>query len=113
MNSTLWNSQEEVVWSFTLAPFIILVHGYSIYLNYAIYDYQDEKPREEKRPTDVLIKDMKNLEFCFLYISCLTHIISLFTPPMNSELAYFVSHVSIFFGNFYSGTIHKPCVQSV
>ena len=62
MNSTLWNSQEEVVWSFILAPVAIFVYGYAMYLNYAIYDYQDEKPKEEKSPTDILIKDIKNVD---------------------------------------------------
>ena len=102
MNSTLWNSQEEVVWSFILAPVAIFVYGYAIYLNYALYDYQDEKPKEEKSPTDVLFKDIKNVEFWWLYLLCLTQIISLFTPPINSDLVYSVSHVSLFLVNFYS-----------
>ena len=102
MNSTLWNSQEEVVWSFVLAPVTMFIHGYAIYLNYAIYDYQDEKPKEEKSPTDVLIKDIKNVEFWGLYLLCVTKIISLFTPPINSDLVYIASHVALFLVNFYS-----------
>ena len=102
MNSTLWNSQEEVFWSFILAPVAIFVYGYAIYLNYAIHDYQDEKPKEEKSPTDVLIKDIKHVEFWGLYLSFLFTFISLFTPPINSDLIYIVSHVMIFLVNFYS-----------
>ena len=102
MNSTVWNSQEEVVWSFVLAPVTVLIHGYAIYLCYAIYDYQDEKPNEEKSPIDILIKDLKHVEFWFLYLSLLTKFISLFTPPINSTLVYCVSHVILFLLSFYS-----------
>ena len=102
MNSTVWNSQEEVVWSFVLAPVTILVFGYAIYLCYAIYDYQDEKPNEEKSPTDVLIKDLKHVEFWFNYLSFLVMFISLFTPPISSTSVYFVSYIFLFLLNFYS-----------
>ena len=102
MNSTLWNSQEEVVLSFVLAPATISIYGYAIFLNYALYDYQDEKPKEEKSPIDVLIKDIKNVEFWGLYLTFLITFISLFTPPINSDLIYIVSHVMIFLVNFYS-----------
>ena len=102
MNSMVWNSQEEVVWSFILAPVTVLIHGYAIYLCYAIYDYQDEKPNEEKSPIDILIKDLKHVEFWFLYLSLLTKFISLFTPPINSTLVYCVSHVILFLLSFYS-----------
>ena len=102
MNSTLWNSQEEVVWSFVLAPATISIYGYAIFLNYALYDYQDEKPKEEKSPTDVLIKDIKHVEFWILYLSFLMKFISLFAPPIDSDLVYFVSYIYIFLANFYS-----------
>ena len=99
MNSTQWNSQEEVVWSFILAPVAIFIYGYAIYLNYALYDYQDEKPKEEKSPTDVLIKDIKSIEFLYLYFDFLIRIIALFTPPIDSDLVYFVSYVWTFLVN--------------
>ena len=63
MNSTLWNSTEEVVAHLILGAVTILVYAYAIFLCYAIWDYQDEKPKDEKRPTDVLIKDLKHSEF--------------------------------------------------
>ena len=56
MNLTVWNGTEEMVGSFILAALTLFVHGYAIFLSYAIYDYQDEKPEHEKSPTDVLIK---------------------------------------------------------
>ena len=58
MNSTIWSSTEEAVMSFILAPITIFVFAYAIFLCYAIYDYQDEKPKDEKSPTDILIKDL-------------------------------------------------------
>ena len=64
MNSTIWSSTEEAVVSFILAPITIFVFAYAIFLCYAIYDYQDEKPKDENSPTDVIIKDLKNVEFC-------------------------------------------------
>ena len=66
----------------------------------AIYDYQEEKPIEEKSPVDLLVKDLMHSEFWFLYQVCLIEIISLFTPPITSDVAYLVSHISVFLLNF-------------
>ena len=79
----------------------VLVHGYAIFLCYADYDYQDEKPREEKSPIDVLIKDLKNSEFCFLIFSGLVQLISLFTPPMTSSFFSLIGNFGVFIANFY------------
>ena len=68
---------------------------------YAVYDYQDEKPAEEKSPIDVLVKDLLHSEFWLLYNICLIVLISLFTPPIPSNMAYLVSHVSVFLVNFH------------
>ena len=102
MNSTIWSSTEEAVVSFILAPITIFVFAYAIFLCYAIYDYQDEKPNDEKSPTDVLIKDIANAEFWFLYIFGFIQFISLFTPPITSIFAYFMVYIIIFLMNFYS-----------
>ena len=102
MNSTIWSSTEEAIVSFILAPITILIFAYAIFLCYAIYDYQDEKPKDEKSPTDVLIKDIKHVEFWFLYFFGLIWFISLFTPPIISILVYFISYIFIFLMNFYS-----------
>ena len=91
-----------MVGSFVLATVTIFVHAYAIFLCYAIYDYQDEKPANEKSPTDILNKDLKNTEFWCLYGSFLIQFISLFTPPITSTFVYLVSHTIIFSMNFYS-----------
>ena len=102
MNSTIWSSTEEAVVSFILAPITIFVFAYANFLCNAIYDYQDEKPKDEKSPTDILIKDIKNVEFWFLYDCGLILFISLFTPPITYILVYFTSYILIFLMNFYS-----------
>ena len=68
---------------------------------YAIYDYQDEKPIEEKSPFDLLIKDLLHSEFWLVYHICLYEIISLFTPTITSNVAYLISYISVFLINFH------------
>lgn len=58
---------------------------------------QDEKPRDEKSPLDILSKDMMLVQFCLLYNQCLVQFISLFTPSITSWIAYFASHFCIFY----------------
>ena len=101
MNATFLNSTEEVLGCLFLGGTILLVCGYSIFLCYAIYDYQDEKPNEEKSPIDLLVKDLMHSEFWLLYLVCLIEIISLFTPPITSNVAYFISHISVLMSNFH------------
>ena len=79
----------------------VFVHGYAIFLCYADYDYQNEKPFEEKSATDVLIKDLKNSEFCFLISNGLVLFISLFTPPMTTSFIYLIAYFCLFFANFF------------
>ena len=50
MNVTFLNSTEEVVRCLFLCRTTVSVCAYAIFLCYAIYDYQDEKPTEEKKP---------------------------------------------------------------
>ena len=54
---------EEVLEHLFLAGTIFSVGAYAIFLCFAIYDYQDEKPAEEKSPIDLLKKDLMNSEF--------------------------------------------------
>ena len=68
---------------------------------YAIYDYQDEKPIEEKSPFDLLIKDLLHSEFWLVYHICLYEIISLFTPTITSNVVYLISYISVFLINFH------------
>ena len=101
MNETLLNSTEDVVGCLFLGGTTLSVCAYAIFLCYAIYDYQDEKPAEEKSPIDVLVKDLLRSEFWLLYNICLIEFISLFTPPITSYMAYLVSHTSVFLVNFH------------
>ena len=101
MNETFLNSTEEVVGCLFLGGTTFSVCAYAIFLCYAIFDYQDEKPDEEKSPIDVLVKDLLQSQFWLLYSICLIGLISLFTPPITSSMAYLVSYlVSVFLVNF-------------
>ena len=70
-------------------------------ISYAIYDYQDEKPAEEKSPIDLLLKDYMHSEFWLLYHNCLVEMISLFTPSITCNIAYLVTYISVFLVNFH------------
>ena len=50
MNETFLNSLEEVVGHLFGGGTIFSVCAYAIFLNFAVYDYQDEKPVNEKSP---------------------------------------------------------------
>ena len=100
MNVTFLNSTEEVLGRLILGGTTFWVCAYAIFLCNAIYDYQEEKPNEEKSPVDLLVKDLMHSEFWFLYQVCLIEIISLFTPSIQSHLTYLVSHISVFLLNF-------------
>ena len=67
MNVTIWNTAEETVSSFFLGGATVFVHCYAIFLCSAIYDYQDEKPCEEKGPDDIQLKDLMTAQSYFLY----------------------------------------------
>ena len=51
----LWTDMEEVI-GFILAGITVCVNAYAIFLCFAIYDYQDEKPSADKSPIDVFVK---------------------------------------------------------
>ena len=70
MNETFLNSTEDVVGCLFLGGTTFSVCAYSIFLCYAIYDYQDEKPVEEKSPIDLLIK-LRDEILPGLFLSCL------------------------------------------
>ena len=61
MNGTFCNSAEEALGHLLLGGTVIGIYSYAIFLCYAIYDYQDEKPAVEKTPIDILMKDTKEL----------------------------------------------------
>ena len=101
MNATFLNSTEEVVAHLFLGGIIFLVCAYAIFLSFAIYDYQEEKPSEEKSPIDLLVKDSMYSNFWLLCHICLIVIISLFSPPITSNVTYLISHISVFLLNFH------------
>ena len=92
---------EEVVGHLFLGGTIFSVCAYAIFRCYAVYDYQDEKPAEEKTPIDLLVKDFMHSEFWLIIHICLIEIISLFTPPITSNAAYLVSYVDVFLIDFH------------
>ena len=92
---------EEVLEHLFLAGTIFSVGAYAIFLCFAIYDYQDEKPAEEKSPIDLLKKDLMNSEFFLMYQICVIEIISLFTPPITSNIIYLITYIFIFLLNFH------------
>ena len=57
MNVTLWNSTEEASIHFLFGIVSIIIHAYALIICSAIFDYQNEKHKEEKSSFDVLIKD--------------------------------------------------------
>ena len=100
MNETFLNSLEEVVGHLFWGGTIFSVCAYAIFLCYAIYDYQDEKPAQEKSPIDLLVKDFMHSKFWLIIHICLVEIISLFAPPITSDSAYLASYISVFLIDF-------------
>ena len=105
MNETFFNSTEEVVGRLFLGGTIFSVCAYAIFLCYAICDYQEEKPSEEKSPIDFLVKDLMHSEFWLLYHVCLVEIISIFSPPITSNVAYLISYIAVFLLNFHQTSL--------
>ena len=101
MNETFLNSTNEVVGSLFLFGTTIFVCAYAMFLCYAIYDYQDEKPPEEKNPIDLLVKDLMLSEFWLVYQNCLIEIVSLFAPPITSNVVYLISYINVFLIDFH------------
>ena len=101
MNATFLNSMEEVIGCFCLAGTTFFVCAYSIFLSYAIYDYQEEKPDEEKSPIDLLVKDLMHSQFWYLLCLCLIEIITLFTLPITSNVCYLITYMFVFLLNFH------------
>ena len=101
MNATFLNSTEEVVERFCLGGTAFFVCTYSIFLCFAIYDYQEEKPNEEKGPIDLIVKDLMHSQFWYLLCLCLIEIITLFSPPITSYVSYLITYVFIFLITFH------------
>ena len=93
MNITVWNGTEEIVVNSILGASSFFIHLYALFLTSAIYDFQDEKPEEEKSHFDVLIKDLMRTVFWIVYMIGSIQFISLFTPTMNNEIVYFLTYL--------------------
>ena len=71
------NSTEESIGYFFLGGISLSLHGYAVFLCSAIFDYQEEKPNQEKSPFDALIKDLMRSQFWIVYGVGLIQIIAL------------------------------------
>ena len=105
MNVTNWNDTEEVVVCIFFGAISISIHLYVLFLTSAIFDFQDEKPKEEKNPFDVLIKDLMRTMFWVAYIIGIIQFISFFTPPLNNDIVYWLSYFMIFSNHFTLASI--------
>ena len=101
MNVTFLNSTKDVFGCLFLCGATVFVSAYAMFLCYAIYDYQHEKPACEKSPIDMLMKDFLHIEFWTVYHISLIDIISLFTPPITSNVVYLISYINVFLINFH------------
>ena len=105
MNETIWNTTFEVYLHFFLGGITILFYTYAIFICFAIYDYQDEKPDDEKWILDHQIKDWMISQFCYLFFVGLVQFISLFTPAAPLNISYFISYVGVFLLHFLVSSI--------
>ena len=105
MNITNWNDTEEVVVHIFLVIISFPLHLYVLFLTSAIFDFQDEKPKDQKTPFDVLIKDLMRTLFWLAYILGHIQFISFFTPPLNNDTVYWFSYFMIFINHFTLASI--------
>ena len=105
MNITIWNSTEEIVVNSILGASSFFILLYALFLTSAIYDFQDEKPEEEKSHFDVLIKDLMRTVFWIVYMIGSIQFISLFTPPMIDDIVYFLTYLRIVVFHFNAASI--------
>ena len=105
MNITKWNDAEEVVAYIFLGTVSFPIHLYILFLTSAIFDFQDEKPKDQKTPFDVLIKDLIRTMFWLAYIIGHIQFISFFTHPLNNGFVYLLSYCGVFIIHFTMATI--------
>ena len=105
MNITNWNDTEEVVVHIFLGAISIPIHLYFLFLSSAIFDFQNEKPDDQKTPFDILIKDLIRTMFWVAYIIGHIQFISFFTPPLNNDIVYCLSYFMVFISHFTMASI--------
>ena len=105
MNTTNWNNTEELVVYTIFGALSFSIHLYVLFLTSAIFDFQDEKPNEEKSPFDILIKDLMRTLFWVAYFIGHIQFISFFTHPLNNGFVYLLSYCGVFIIHFTMATI--------
>ena len=112
MNETIWITLNkvisvlEVIGQLSLGGIIILVYAYGMFLCCAVYDYQDEKPEEEKCLVDYQIKDWMNSQFYFLYYIGFVQFIALFSSPITFyNFVYPLCYLGVFLFHFQCATV--------
>ena len=103
MNETLlWNTTEEAFGYLFLGGISISLHIYALFLCSAIFDYQDEKPFQDKSSFDVLVKDLLRSNYWFLFSIGFFQVISLVTPPLKASVwVYMVTYFGIFSRHYF------------
>ena len=105
MNITNGNNTEEVVVYTIFGALSFSMHLYGLFLTSAIFDFQDEKPNEEKSLFDILIKDLMRTLFWVAYFIGHIQFISFFTHPLNNGFVYLLSYCGVFIIHFTMATI--------
>ena len=103
-SSTLWTTTttEEVFGHFFLGIVSFFVHTYAIIICFAIIDYQEEKPVEEKGPFDLLIQDLIYCQMRLLFYAGFIYHISIFSTSItNKTVLYGLTYLGVFSLNFW------------
>ena len=87
-----------------LGGFVFFIYAYAIFLANALHDYQDEKPNHEKGPIDTQSKDLMKTTLMFLYFLGFIQFISIFCPPLNSDIVYPISYFFVILVDFVAAS---------
>ena len=104
-SSTLWTAttNEEVFGHFFLGIVSFFVHTYAIIICFAIIDYQEEKPVEEKGSFDFLIRDLMYCQMRLLFYGGFIYHISIFSTSITNEtVLYGLTYLGVLSLNFWS-----------
>ena len=105
MNELIWLTFSEVIGYILLGGIIVFVYSYGMFLCCAVYDYQDEKPKEEKCFLDYDIKIWMNSQFYFVYYVGFIQFISLCAAPITlNSFVYPICFLGVFL-------FHLQCVS--
>ena len=93
-------STEDFIWSFLVGIIFLILYGYAINLCSAIWDYQNDKPEDEKEEMDVLVKDLMIVQYWALYFHGYIQFIASITPPFHPISATLISWISYIMSTF-------------